>query len=81
VGLLVTVAVTQFGASAFADGIDTAKHLDLAVFATALAWVFAAVEVLVAVTKPRDTAAGSTVAGIPRATQRATAVSESEPVG
>jgi hypothetical protein len=47
------VAVTQFGASAFADGIDTAKHLDLAVFATALAWVFAAVEVLVVVMEPK----------------------------
>lgn len=64
-GLLLAVAVTQFGASAFADGIDTAKHLDLAVLATALAWVFAAVEVPAALTKRhrRDTAE---VAGIPQ---------------
>lgn len=50
VGVLLAVAVTQFGASALADGIDTAKHLDLAVFATALAWVFAAGELLTAFT-------------------------------
>lgn len=64
-GLLLAVAVTQFGASAFADGIDTAKHLDLAVLATALAWVFAAVEVLAALTEGgrRDAARAE---GVPR---------------
>ena len=64
-GLLLAVAVTQFGTSAFADGIDTAKHLDLAVLATALAWVFAAVEVLAAVTKRGRHDAAET-AGTPR---------------
>lgn len=49
-GVLLAVAATQFGASALADGIDTAKHLDLAVFATALAWVFAAGELVAAFT-------------------------------
>ncbi|MEY9905537.1 hypothetical protein ABIA35_001753 [Catenulispora sp. MAP12-49] len=63
-GLLLAVAATQFGASAFADGIDTAKHLDLAVFATALAWVFAAVEVLVAVAERRRRSADG--AGMPQ---------------
>ena len=64
-GLLLAVAVTQFGASAFADGIDTAKHLDLAVLATALAWVLAAVEVPAALTT-RDRREATAVAGIPR---------------
>lgn len=64
-GLLLAAAVFQFGASAFADGIDTAKHLDLAVLATALAWVFAAVEVAAALTKRRRRDAVE-VAGIPR---------------
>ncbi|WP_194927863.1 glycan biosynthesis hexose transferase WsfD [Catenulispora pinisilvae] len=75
--LLLVVALTQFGESAFADGIDTAKHLDLAVLATALAWVFAAVEVLAALTRRvrRDTAA---VAGIPR--PASVSAPESEPV-
>ena len=72
-GLLLAVAVTQFGASAFGDGIDTAKHLDLAVLATALAWVFAAVEVLAALTSRRGGAKGAT--DIPEAP----AVSESDP--
>jgi dolichol-phosphate mannosyltransferase len=75
VGLLLAVAVAQFGASAFADGIDTAKHLDLAVFATALAWVFAVVELLAAIT--RRLVQGSKAAGA----QRPTTVSESSPVG
>jgi hypothetical protein len=75
VGLLLAVAVTQFGASAFADGIDTAKHLDLAVFSTALAWVFAVVELVAAGARrirQRVTAA---------TTQRLASVSESSPVG
>jgi hypothetical protein len=63
-GLLPAVAVTQFAATAFADGIDTAKHLDLAVLATALAWVFAAVEVLAALTT-RDRRDAAEAAGIP----------------
>lgn len=58
VGLLLAVAVMQFGASAFADGIDTAKHLDLAVFATALAWVFAGVEVVAACARRRNARTG-----------------------
>jgi dolichol-phosphate mannosyltransferase len=44
--LLVTVAILQFGVCAFGDGIDTSKHLDLAVFATACAWVTGATAVL-----------------------------------
>ena len=36
---LLCVALVQFGVSAFGDGIDTSKHLNLAVFATAVAWV------------------------------------------
>lgn len=74
-GLLLAVAVSQFGASAFADGIDTAKHLDLAVLATALAWVFAAVEVIAALTK-RAPKHGTTIANIPRPAAQPT----SEPV-
>jgi dolichol-phosphate mannosyltransferase len=58
-GLSVAVAVTQYGASALADGIDTAKHLDLAVFATALAWVFAAGELLAAFTARGRRGAGA----------------------
>lgn len=77
VGLLLAVAVTQFGASAFADGIDTAKHLDLAVFATALAWVFASVEVVAAFTNRRTVA---TVMDVPGAAHRNAAVPESESV-
>ncbi|GAA1977300.1 hypothetical protein [Catenulispora subtropica] len=77
VGLLLAVAVTQFGASAFADGIDTAKHLDLAVFATALAWVFAAVEVVAALTRGRASAPS---VEIPRASRPAAEMPESEPV-
>jgi hypothetical protein len=75
-GVLLAVAVTQFGASAFADGIDTAKHLDLAVFATALAWVFAAMELLAAITR-RSTQSGTAAASIPRPTSQLA----SEPVG
>ncbi|NUP48257.1 MAG: hypothetical protein HOW97_13235 [Catenulispora sp.] len=63
VALLLTVAVAQFAASAFADGIDTAKHLNLAVFSTALAWVFALVETLVAVVERGRTAEAGAVAG------------------
>jgi hypothetical protein len=74
-GLLLTIAVAQFGASAFADGIDTAKHLDLAVLATALAWVFAAVEVLAALTT-RGARGEAGVASIPRPASQP----ESEPV-
>lgn len=74
-GLLLAVAVSQFGASAFADGIDTAKHLDLAVLATALAWVFAAVEV-VAVLTQRHRRDAAELAGIPRTVPS----SASEPV-
>jgi hypothetical protein len=75
VALLVTVAVAQFLASAFADGIDTAKHLNLAVFATALAWVFAAVEVLVAVITRRDASTAGAGAESPTAVTREQAVS------
>jgi dolichol-phosphate mannosyltransferase len=45
---LLSVAMTQFGICAFGDGIDTSKHLDLAVFATAAAWVTGAVACLAA---------------------------------
>lgn len=75
VTLLVTVAVAQFVASAFADGIDTAKHLNLAVFATALAWVFAAVEVLVALITRRGAPTADAAAESPRAAAREEAVS------
>ncbi|MFL6116556.1 MAG: hypothetical protein ACJ786_35140 [Catenulispora sp.] len=78
VGLLLAVAVTQFGASAFADGIDTAKHLDLAVFATALAWVFAAVELLAAFARRRGRKAAG--AEIPHA-MRHSEPARGEPVG
>ena len=75
-GLLLTVAVTQFGASAFADGIDAAKHLDLAVLATALAWVFAAVEAVAALTRRGRTDAMPEVTAIPHPASAVT----SEPV-
>ncbi|MBS2540135.1 hypothetical protein KGQ20_46100 [Catenulispora sp. NF23] len=76
-GLLLIVALAQFGESAFADGIDTAKHLDLAVLATALAWVLAAVEVLAALTS-RDRRDAAAVTGIPR--PASVSAPESEPV-
>jgi hypothetical protein len=80
VGLLLAVAVTQFGASAFADGIDTAKHLNLAVFATALAWVFAFVEALAAVRwHPRRKAAPA--AEMPHATRNVGPIVQDKPVG
>ncbi|GAA2056329.1 hypothetical protein GCM10009839_76790 [Catenulispora yoronensis] len=77
VGVVVTVAVAQFVASAFADGIDTAKHLNLAVFATALGWVFAAVELVVVAFGRRKQQSG---AGAGRSDTRRGAKAESEPV-
>jgi hypothetical protein len=45
--LLLGIAVLQFLVSAFGDGIDTPKHLNLAIYATAAAWaVQAAASVL-----------------------------------
>jgi len=51
--LLSSIAILQFAVCAFADGIDTSKHLNLAVFTTACAWVTGAGAVLLTLTGRR----------------------------
>ena len=57
--LLSAIALLQFGAGAYFDGIDTSKHLNLSIFASVLAVVTA-----VATARLRPEAAGVGVVGV-----------------
>ena len=70
---LSSVAVIQFGAAGYFDGIDTAKHLNLSIFASVLAVVTA-----VATARMRTEAAGVGVVGaLPDQSRRSEADVES----
>jgi dolichol-phosphate mannosyltransferase len=71
---LSSVALLQFGAAAYFDGIDTAKHLNLSIFASVLAVVTA-----VATARMRPEPAGAAGADtIPDSTRKSDAAVESE---
>nr|WP_329956231.1 polyprenol monophosphomannose synthase [Catenulispora pinistramenti] len=64
--MLSAIALMQFGAAAYFDGIDTSKHLNLSIFASVLAVVTA-----VATARLRPEAAGvGTVGTVPDQTRR-----------
>jgi alpha-1,2-mannosyltransferase len=62
-GLLSVIATSQFAVSAFGDGIDTAKHLNLSIFSTTLAVLLAAAAALAGRGTGRTT--GDTAAAAP----------------